>query len=53
MNIKNNKKILILGGGGYVGSHLSNYLVSKGYVVTVLDTFWFGNRLLKKKLKDY
>ncbi len=49
MNIKNNKKILILGGGGYVGSHLSNYLVSKGYVVTVLDTFWFGNRLLKKK----
>tara|TARA_B100000886_G_scaffold340220_1_gene308489 strand:+ start:2438 stop:3394 length:957 start_codon:yes stop_codon:yes gene_type:complete len=49
MNIKNNKKILILGGGGYVGSHLSNYLVSKGYVVTVLDTFWFGNRLFKKK----
>ncbi len=49
MSIKNNKKILILGGGGYVGSHLSNHLIKKGYKITVFDTFWFGNKLVKKK----
>ena len=49
MSIKNNKKILILGGGGYVGSHLTNYLLKKAYNITVFDTFWFGNNLEKKK----
>ena len=49
MSIKNNKKILILGGGGYVGSHLSNYLIDKGFLVTVYDNFWFGNKLKKRK----
>ena len=49
MSIKNNKKILILGGGGYVGSHLTNYLLKKGYKITVLDTFWFGNKFSKRK----
>ena len=54
MSIKNNKKILILGGGGYVGSHLSNHLIKKGYKITVFDTFWFGNKLVKKKkFKNY
>ncbi len=49
MNIKNKKKILILGGGGYVGSHLSNYLIKKGYRITIFDTFWFGNKLKEQK----
>lgn len=33
----NNKKILISGGAGFIGSHLSLKLVSMGYEVTVLD----------------
>jgi len=43
------KKILIIGGAGYVGTPLANYLLSK-FKVTVLDTFWFGN-FLNKKIK--
>lgn len=39
------KKILIAGGGGYVGTELSLYLANKGYNITVLDPFWFGNYL--------
>ena len=31
------KKILITGGGGYIGSMLSTKLVSLGYEVTVID----------------
>jgi len=38
-----NNKILIVGGGGYVGTKLSYHLLLKGYNVSVLDTFWFGN----------
>jgi len=35
------KKVLITGGAGYVGSSLVPYLLKKGYVINVLDTFWF------------
>ena len=31
------KNILITGGAGFIGTHLSNRLVNSGYVVTVLD----------------
>ena len=31
------KKILITGGGGYIGSMLSTELVNLGYEVTVID----------------
>lgn len=43
------KKILITGGGGYVGSLLCNKLANANYKITVLDTFWFGNYLKKNK----
>lgn len=43
------KNILVTGGGGYVGTNLVNELLSEGFVVTVLDTFWFGNYLKKHK----
>ena len=43
------KNILITGGGGYVGTNLVNELLSENYVVTVLDTFWFGNYLKNHK----
>ena len=43
------KKILITGGGGYVGSLLVHELLKKNYKITVVDTFWFGNYLPKNK----
>ena len=38
-------KILIVGGGGYIGSALIPHLVARGYEVDVIDLFWFGNHL--------
>ena len=43
------KNILVTGGGGYVGTNLVNELLLENYIVTVLDTFWFGNYLKKHK----
>ena len=52
------KKILIVGGAGYIGTRLSNYLSnetyhsgSEKYQVTVLDNFWFGDFLDEKVIK--
>lgn len=41
-----NKKILITGGAGYIGSILTQQLLEKGYQVTVLDKFIFGKSSL-------
>jgi len=38
-----NKKIAVTGGAGYVGSKLVPKLLDRGYDVTVLDTFWYGD----------
>jgi nucleoside-diphosphate-sugar epimerase len=52
------KKVLLAGGAGYIGTRLSNYLYEKGYDVTVLDNFWFGDFLnnninkIKKNIWD-
>lgn len=45
--------ILIIGGAGYIGTNLCNYLSKKDFTVTCLDTFWFGDFLNKnvKKIK--
>ena len=51
-------KILIGGGGGYIGTLLSEQLYNLGYDVTVIDLFWFGNylnpniKIIKKDLLD-
>ena len=39
------KNILVTGGGGYVGTVLSQRLAEKGYTVKVLDNFMFGDYL--------
>jgi len=42
---------LIIGGAGYIGTLLSNYLSLKNKKITVLDNFWFGDFLNKKVKK--
>ena len=53
---KNNKKekktILILGGAGYIGTILSQYLIKKNYHVKVIDKLSFGSEPIEKLNKD-
>ena len=39
------KKILITGGGGFIGGHMANYYLKKGYRVSTVDLkskkLWF------------
>lgn len=41
---KKQKRILITGGAGFIGSHLVDKLMDEGHVVTVLDNFFTGSR---------
>lgn len=46
------KNILLTGGAGYIGSHVANLLVDKGFSVTVIDNLITGNKsLVNKKAK--
>jgi UDP-glucose 4-epimerase len=48
------KKILILGGTGYIGSALFLYLKKKNYIVDTVDIEWFGNIVNPKNIrKDF
>lgn len=38
------KKILLIGGAGYIGSVLTSHFLKKGYAVTVLDNFVYDNQ---------
>ena len=41
--------ILITGGCGYVGTVLTNHLLSQKHKIKIIDTQWFGNHLKPKK----
>lgn len=41
------KKVLILGGAGYIGGYTTDYLTSKNYDVTVYDNLVYENLYLK------
>jgi UDP-glucuronate decarboxylase len=38
------KKILVTGGAGFIGSHLSERLIGRGYEVLCVDNFFTGSR---------
>ena len=42
-------KILVTGGAGYIGSHVCNLLLDKGYKVIVIDSLVTGNKNLIPK----
>ena len=50
-------KVLIIGGNGYIGTKLYQYLISyqggTGYLVDVIDTCWFGQSIEETIVKDY
>lgn len=37
------KNVLLIGGGGYVGSIITSHFLREGYIVTVLDNFIYEN----------
>ncbi len=43
------KKIFITGGAGYVGTDLVEYLLTKGFIITVYDLLLYENNLSKHK----
>ncbi|MDP3996375.1 MAG: NAD-dependent epimerase/dehydratase family protein [bacterium] len=45
-------KILITGGGGFQGSHLTEYLISKGHDISVLNTYSEASKANLSQVKD-
>lgn len=46
------REVLVTGGGGYIGSVLTEMLLDAGYRVTVLDRFFFGPTLRHLQGRD-
>ena len=52
LNQRGIKKVLLVGGAGYLGSVLSRKLLNKGYKVKVLDNLTYGDHGIKDLYKD-
>ncbi len=46
------KKVIVLGGAGYLGCTLCNHLLENSYEVICIDAFWFGEETILP-LKSY
>jgi nucleoside-diphosphate-sugar epimerase len=44
--------ILVIGGGGYIGTHVVEKLLEDGYKVRILDRFVFGKKVVSDLLGD-
>jgi len=49
MILHNSKKILVIGGGGYIGTALVEKLVEMNHLVRVFDLFLYGNNIIDSK----
>jgi nucleoside-diphosphate-sugar epimerase len=49
MSETKNKLVIVTGAGGYIGTSLVPFLLSKGYKVRAIDRFFFGENLLKNQ----
>ncbi len=47
------KRVLITGGAGFLGSHLSEKLLKQGHDVVCLDNYFTGNKRNISHLRDY
>jgi len=47
------RKVLVIGGGGYVGTELQGFLLGKGFQVRVLDTFWYKDGMQTELAKVF
>jgi UDP-glucuronate decarboxylase len=50
--MKNNNRVLVTGGAGFIGSHLCEKLLDRGDEVLCVDNFFTGSRLNIHKLLD-
>ncbi len=42
--MENQNKILITGGAGFIGSHLTDYLIKRNYKVVIIDNLSTGKK---------